>query len=275
MVVYTTEQSGRIMRSASTIGTWNDSAQVPERTAGLSELQLSDGRSLHYQIKEILTLQISTGRWKPDQEVPTEEELCRHYGVSRGTVRRAIADLVQRGLVYRKQGRGTFVSSPKLEGSILGSYKLYRDNGVPHDVGAKVLRCDLHRATDEVRRILQLKPRAQVFELERIRFVQDVPISLQLSYLPAEFCPGLQLSDLTHRHLYDVLRQDYDLSLIRAEEYVEPVLADDYVAKRLSIRPGAPIFLIERHSYTFGDRVAEFRRASMRGDLYRYRIDLR
>jgi GntR family transcriptional regulator, N-acetylglucosamine utilization regulator len=249
--------------------------QASARTAGLSELRQSDGRALHYQIKEALTLQISAGHWKPDQELPTEEELCRHYGVSRGTVRRAIADLVQQGLVYRKQGRGTYVSSPKLEGSILGSYKLYRANGVPHDAGAKVLRCELHRANNEVRRILQLRPRSEVYELERIRFVQGVPVSLQLSYLPAQLCPGLHLQDLTHRHLYDVLRQDCGVSLLRAEEYVEPVLADEYVAERLGIAPGAPIFLVERHSYSFGDRVAEFRRASMRGDLYRYRIDLR
>jgi len=253
----------------------NSGTHVSERTAGLSELRQSDGRSLHYQIKEALTLQISTGRWKPDQELPTEEALCRHYGVSRGTVRRAIADLVQQGLVYRKQGRGTYVSSPKLEGSILGSYKLYRANGVPHDAGAKVLRCERHPATDEICRIMQLKPHGEVYELERIRFVQSVPVTLQLSYLPASFCPDLELRDLTHRHLYDVLRQDYDLSLLRAEEYVEPVLAGDYVAERLGIAPGAPVFLVERHSYTFGDRVAEFRRASMRGDLYRYRIDLR
>jgi GntR family transcriptional regulator len=250
-------------------------ARPAGKTAGLSALETKAGIPLHYQIKEALTLQISTGRWKPDQELPTEEELCRHYAVSRGTVRRSIADLVQQGLVHRKQGRGTFVSSPKLEGSILGSYRMYRDHGVPHDAGARVLRCDRVRASDEIRRLLQVESSAEVYELERIRFVQGVPISLQLSYLPAALCAGLEKEDLTHRHLYDVLRQNYGLSLVRAEEYVEPVLADAYVAEQLGITAGAPVFLVERHSYTFGDVIAEFRRANMRGDLYRYRIDLR
>jgi GntR family transcriptional regulator len=256
-------------------GSRSSDPQPFDRIAGLSGLTNTAGIPLHYQIKEALTLQIQSGRWKPDQELPTEEELCRHYAVSRGTVRRAIADLVQQGLVHRKQGRGTYVSSPKLEGSILGSYKMYRDQGVPHDAGARVLRCERHLASEEIRRVLDLEPGAEVYELERLRFVRGVSVSLQLSHLPAELCPRLEMEDLVHRHLYDVLREKFDLPLVRAEEYVEPVLADAYVAGHLSIAPGAPVFLVERHSYTFSGRIAEFRRATMRGDVYRYRIDLR
>jgi DNA-binding GntR family transcriptional regulator len=81
---------------------------------------------LYHRIKEDLSLQIRSGSWRPGLEIPSEAELCRHYGVSRGTIRRAVADLVQQGLVCRRQGSGSFVSQPKLEGSVLGSYRQYR-----------------------------------------------------------------------------------------------------------------------------------------------------
>jgi DNA-binding GntR family transcriptional regulator len=96
-----------------------------------------------------------------------------------------------------------------------------------------------------------------------------------VSYLPARLCPDLESRDLTGAHFYDVLQREYGTIFLRAEEVVEPVLVDDYVAEQLGVSRGSPLFLVERHSYTFDDRVGEFRRAHVRGDLYRYRIDLR
>jgi GntR family transcriptional regulator len=230
---------------------------------------------LYHRIKEDLTLQIRSGIWRPGQEIPSELELCRHYRVSRGTIRQAIADLVQQGLVCRRQGSGSFVSQPKLEGSVLGSYRLYRKEGVPFDVFARVLRCERRATSGEVGRILGLAPDEEVYELERVRFVQDRPVSIQVSYLPARLCPGLESRDLAGAHLYDVLQREYGTIFLRAEEFVEPVLADEYVAGQLQVAAGSPLFLVERHSYLIDDRIGEFRRARVRGDLYRYRIDLR
>jgi GntR family transcriptional regulator len=144
-------------------------------------------------------------------------------------------------------------------------------------------------APPEIRRILGIAGDEAVYEVERVRFVQGRPVSLQVSYLPARLCPGLEQRDLAGSHLYDVLQREYGTVFLRAEEFVEPVLADDYVAQQLRVAVGSPLFLVERHSYTFGDRggddrgddrggdgrVGEFRRGHVRGDLYRYRIDLR
>jgi DNA-binding GntR family transcriptional regulator len=94
-------------------------------TQGLARLAAGTPVRLYHRIKEDLTLQIRSGSWRPAQEIPSEVALCRHYRVSRGTIRRAIADLVQQGLVFCRQGRGSFVSQPKLEGSVLGSYRQY------------------------------------------------------------------------------------------------------------------------------------------------------
>jgi len=244
------------------------------KTGVLSSLNLAGVIPLHHQIKEDLALQIRSGRWRPEEEIPSESDLCRHYGVSRGTVRQAIADLVQQGLIHRRQGLGSFVSKPKLEGSVLGSYRLYLKD-TPLDARSQVVRCQLRSPSPEVRQILGTHRGEKVYHLERIRFVQEVPISLQVSYIPAHLCPGLEDQDLSQEALYTVLEREYSVSFLRAEEFIEPVLADEYVASRLHITAGSPIFLVERCSYIFNDRLGEFRRAHMRGDLYRYRIDLR
>lgn len=245
-----------------------------EKIPALSNLDLEGVVPLHHQVKEDLAIQIHSGRWRPDEQIPSEADLCRHYGVSRGTVRQAIADLVQQGLIHRKQGRGSFVSKPKFEGSVLGSYRLYMKD-MPLDPGSRVVRCQRQRPSREIQRILHLGDGEGAYRLERVRFVQGVPISLQVSYIPAQLCPGLEDKDLHGEHLYNLLQREYDVRFLRAEEFVEPMLADEYVAKHLHIAVGSPVFLVERYSYMFNDRIGEFRRAHMRGDLYRYRIDLR
>jgi DNA-binding GntR family transcriptional regulator len=94
------------------------------------------------------------------------------------------------------------VSQPKLEGSVLGSYRQYRKEGVPFDVNARVLRCECRRAPPEILRILGIDADEAVYEVERVRFVQRRPVSLQVSYLPARLCPGLESRDLSGAHLY-------------------------------------------------------------------------
>jgi GntR family transcriptional regulator len=226
------------------------------------------------KIREDLAFKIRSGHWRVDEEIPSEAALCRRYGVSRGTIRQALAELVQQGLIYRRQGRGSFVQRPKLEGSVLGSYRLYMSRA-PLDARSRVLLCRSRPAPREAQRALGLTEREEVYELQRIRYVNGVPISLQVSFLPAGLCPGLEKVDLSKEALYAILEREYGVVFQRAEEFIEPVLADARVARCLHIPRGSPVFLVERTSHMGDDRVGEFRRAHMRGDLYRYRIDLR
>ena len=227
----------------------------------------------YHQVYQDLHLRIRSGSWKPGDCIPSEPELCKHFGVSRGTIQRAVRDLVKQGVLRRERGRATFVSAPKLEGSILASYK--QSVKRPHDAGARVLRCERVKPTKEIRSIMGLKPGEQVYELDRLRFVRDVPLSLQSSFLPADLCPGLENCELGKKYLYDVLQSEYQIAFLRASEYVEPVMPDEYVAGLLNIGTDHPVLFVERSSYLFDGRCGEFRRAYMRGDLYRFRIDLR
>ena len=231
--------------------------------------------ALHHQIKEDLFLHLRSGRWPPGYELPSEEALCRHYRVSRGTLRRAIADLVADGYVERHRGRGSFVSQPKLESGIVGSYKSFRVDGPPLDAGGRVRLCRRVRAAKDVAAMLEVPPGSAIWRLERVRFTKAVPVSVQTSFIPVALCPELSRQDLAGRHLVDVLRDVYNVQLVRAVEYVEPTVADGYAARALSVPPRTPLFQIERITWRTGDAVAEYRRAVLRGDLYRYRIELK
>lgn len=231
--------------------------------------------ALHHQIKEDLFLHLRSGRWAPGAELPTEEALCSHYGVSRGTVRRAIADLVTEGYVERHRGKGSYVSQPKLESGVVGSYSRFRVVGPPLDPGGRVLFCRRIRAAKDVAAMMHIDTGAPLWNLERVRFTKGTPVSVQTSFLPVELCPDLVRQPLKTEHLIDVLRDVYGVHLSSAVETIDPTVADGYAAKLLGIRSRTPLFRIERTTYTVGGAVAEYRRAVLRGDIYRYRIELR
>jgi GntR family transcriptional regulator len=251
-------------------------ARGDARLQGLAALAPEEFAPLYHQITETLTRQIHSGRWRSNDELPSEAGLCAHFGVSRGTLRRALDDLERQGLIVRRQGRGTFVAQPKFEGSVLGSYRNYRGGStLPHDPESRLLGIERRRASPDLQRLLGLGPRDPVFEVRRLQFMGGHPITVSASFLPAALCPDLDRLDLEHEFFYGVLESRYGLAFLRAEEFLEPAAADEYVARHLEVPEGTPVFRVERHTYLVGDRPAEFRQAYMRGDRYRYRIDLR
>ena len=231
--------------------------------------------ALHHQIKEDLFLHLRSDRFAPGLALPSEAALCGHYSVSRGTVRRAIADLVSEGYVERFRGRGTFVSRPKLESGLVGSYSRFHVVGPTLDPGGRVLFCRRIRAPKDIAAMLKVRSGTGLWILERVRYTEGKPVSLQTSFLPSALCPGLARQNLATRHLIDVLRDEYGVHLGSAVEYIDPTLADGHAARHLGVRVRSPLFQIERTTYTVAGVVAEYRRAVLRGDVYRYRIELR
>lgn len=230
---------------------------------------------MHIQIHENLVLQLTSGKFGSGAELPPEAALCEHYGVSRGTIRQALAELARDGLIERHPGRGSFLRRPKFEGSVVGSYSQFRVEGPPLDPGAHVLDCVVRKADPVLAKALALGHDRSVVMLRRLRFAGGVPVTLQTSALPAALFPGLAKHNLTERHLVDILRDEYGVSLVRAEEFIEPAICNAFDARQLGIKTGAPVFQIERRTFLPDGRIGEFRRAVMRGDVYRYRLDLR
>jgi len=230
---------------------------------------------LHHQVRSHLARLLRAGHWPPGTAMPGEPELCLHFGVSRGTLRHALHELAREGLIDRQQGRGSFARAPKHEGAIAGSYRRFRADGPPLDAGCRLLGLRRVPASAEVAEALTLPRGAPVWRLERLRSIQGEPAGVQLSWLPAGLCPSLPDEALESRHLIDLLRERWRVEFTHADELIEPAMADARTAKRLGIAAGTPMFRLERRTWLPNGRVGEYRHALMRGDIYRYRVELR
>ena len=234
-----------------------------------------NGIPLYHQLKEIFEDHIASGEWAPDALIPNELELCQQYGVSRGPVRQALDRLVQEGKVSRKQGKGTFVLPPKIEGELAGFYSfttLIEQKGLQHS--ARTLSFERLTASGSPARLLEMAPDAPMYKIRRLRLANGEPLILETLYLPEAVCPGLRRDDLAAAPLYTLMSNRYGVNLLRARQFFEPALADPYEAEILGLQPGAPVLFLQNMTYSQGDHPVVLSRAIMRGDRVRYLVEL-
>src|SRR5580704_6697636 len=194
--------------------------QPPEIVRGL-------GTTVHAQIEDWLAGQIVGGALVPGDRLPTEHDLAAWFGVSRMTLRHALAELAKRGLVTTTVGRhgGTFVAAPKLEQdltTLAGFSEQLRRHGMV--AGARVLSARMRPAGPAAGAALLLPEAGQVYEIRRIRLADGRPIVLERSLFPADRFPGMLESRLDGS-LYELLEVRYGLRPHRARESLEPVTA--------------------------------------------------
>ena len=230
---------------------------------------------LYVQVRDSLKELIHGGR-APGEQLPGEPELCRLFNVSRTVIRQALRDLELEGLIVREKGVGTFVAAPKLReglfGELTGFYSDMAGKGRPPV--SQVLTQEVAPASPHVAAYLRLRPGAAVVHIDRLRFVDDEPIVLVATYLPAARCPGLENVDLTHRSLYEYLESAYGLVIARGRRAVEAVPAGEYEARLLGVKKGAPLILLDSVGYLADGAPIEYYHALHRGDRSRFEVEL-
>ena len=241
------------------------------------ETIVHDSTSPYYrQLYEILRKDIVEGQRPPGQLLPSESELIDRFQVSRVTVRQAMDLLVQDGLVYRRRGRGTFVASPKIEQGltqIISFSEDMRRRGFHAETA--VLSAYLMPASKEIAKNLGIPSGEAIAFLQRLRLADGEPLSIESSYLVHRQCPGVLEGDYALFPLREALEQHYNLRLVRATQVIRAIAATKDLAQKLSIQPGAPLFFIERISYSQHDRPVEFLQLYHRGDRYTLYNELR
>jgi GntR family transcriptional regulator len=235
------------------------------------ELVRGPGATVHAQIEDWLAGQIAVGALVPGDRLPTEHDLAGWFGVSRMTLRHALAELTTRGLVTKTVGRhgGTFVAAPKLEQdltTLAGFSEQLGRHGVV--AGARVLSATVRPAGPAAGAALQIGPDVAVYEIRRIRLADGRPIALERSMFPAGRLPGMLESRLDGS-LYELLEVRYGLRPHRARESLEPVTAEVREAEALEVDVGAPLMLVERTAYARSGEPLEFARDLFRGDRTR------
>lgn len=230
---------------------------------------------LYLQVEVALRERMLRGEWRPGTKIPSEEQLCKDYGVSRVTMRQAIRTLVEDGYLERARGRGTFVREPTLTAGVRGLNSFSEEmRALGLDPGGRVLAIDVVRAEEVVAERLGIEIDDRVVRLRRLRTGDGKPIGVQTTCLPAIRFPGLESVDLTDRSLYAVLEQRYGVSMTEAHEtfWVTRIGRSD--AELLQVSRGACAFRVERVASDEQSAI-EFTASLMRGDRYRIQWVLR
>jgi GntR family transcriptional regulator len=229
----------------------------------------------HYQLRELLREEITSGRWAVGEHLPSERELCETFALSRTTVREAIDALVHEGLLRRERGRGTFVSEPKIMEGLLQTPTGFTDSMIEqgYTVVTQVLRQETIPAPAVVARELRLKNNEEVTVIDRLRFILNEPILFVTSYISKRMVPDLANEDLVNNSLYQLLREKHALSVHSAKRIMEAVAANDTEAKLFGIHPGMPIMLIESTAYLQDGTPLEYFKARHRGDRTRFLVE--
>ncbi len=231
--------------------------------------------ALYHQLKMALAQRILDNEWKVGERLPTEFELCQYYGVSRITVRQALAELEKEGFVRRRQGVGTFVTVPKIEQSLASFYSFseeFKRRGLtPRN---EVTEFALKAPTAKLRELFALRDGEQVYYMKRLRFAGETLMAIEVTYLPARMFPGLTREDLENTALYDVMRNKYGVVADSAEESFGATAITKEDAQLFKLRPGDPALDLERLTYS-GSECIEHTRGIVRGDKFRFRVKLK
>jgi GntR family transcriptional regulator len=217
---------------------------------------------LYKQIQRLLLEGLKAGEWKPGAVIPSETELASRYQVSQGTVRKAIDDLVGENLLVRRQGKGTFVATHHAPHAQYRFLRLLPDSGEPRPARSRFLECRRQRAPADVAARLGLRAGASVVLVRRLLTFGEAPVVHDEIWLPARLFRGLTFDRLASYTgpLYGLFETEFGVAMVRADERLRAVLADARNAELLRVDPGSPLLLVERLSFTWGDRPVELRR---------------
>jgi GntR family transcriptional regulator len=234
------------------------------------KLERNSDIPLHTQIHDFLRNKIISNKLKSDDSIPSERELASDLEVSRMTVRQALNSLRKEGLIYQKRGKGTFVSSRKLDvhsRNLNGfSDEMKRRGMKPKSM---VLEFGKENPTLEIAEKLHLTPEKEVFKIKRLRLADDIPMAIEITYLLAESFPGLEKYDLEKQSLYQILEKKYGMKMYSAEEDLEAAICDDKISKLIGVKKNSPLLIVYRTVFGQDNEPIEYTKSIYRADRYR------
>lgn len=226
---------------------------------------------LYSQIKDAILNFIEVNNLQPGDLLPSERELCEVFSVSRLTVRKAITLLIQDGVVFQQAGKGTFISSPKIQQRLLvltSFTEAITQEG--HTPGTQVLEFAMSQPKPSICRKLEVPYGSSLLMVRRLRFIDNSPFSISTSYLPPEVIASISREDLQHNSLYGLLDKRCGIKLAKASAVLEVAVADQYEAMLLTIKPGMPLFLMQGTTRSTEGALVEYFEVLYRGDRLRF-----
>lgn len=228
---------------------------------------------LYTQIKEALRARILDGTYVAHQQLPSENEMIAAFGVSRITVRQAINDLQKEGLLFKVHGKGTFVALPNVSQELThlqGFGEAMHRLG--HETFSDVFGLRTAKASGIVCAKLGIGEGSPVTEIQRVRYLNREPVSVDHSWVRHDLGARLSEQNLRDKDLFSLLENELGQRLHSADLEIDATSAASDIADRLKVAPGAPVLRIERLTYAREDRPLVFEYLHYRAETFKYRL---
>ena len=224
---------------------------------------------LYKQIFLILRTKILSGQLQPGDQLPTESVLMEQYGVSRTTIRQALDGLVNNGLIYRQSGRGTFVSSTKIEQNIGPMLHLQNGGNRAHDqITKQFLSAEICLVSQGTAEQLEIDTSENLVIVSYLQMIKDECVAVETSHLVSRYCPGILQYDLAQVALYDVLEREYGIRLTHGTYSVQAITATSTLASKLHVDTHSSLLFVERITRSQSGRPIELLKSYYRGTHY-------
>lgn len=230
-------------------------------------------QKLYVQLYAVLKAKIASGELPEGSQIPTEDELCKIYEVSKATVKLAVLELARQGYLKRQQGKGTFVCKRVIsEGLTMHtSFKeLMLDAGL--DFSTQVLAKTVMMPTDDLDAKLNISADTHVFYIKRLRSIDGEPVLLQEAYIPCQACPMLLGEDMVNNSLIDILEKKHSIEITKIKDYIELTYLTEEDGRLLGLSGGAPALVMEQQLYS-GESQIMYIRSLKRSDRFRFFIE--
>jgi GntR family transcriptional regulator len=243
-----------------------------ELRVGLAHVE---GRNQAVEAYRILQDALNVGQFPAGTRLPGERTLAAQLGVSRATLRQVLNALADAGRIKPSPYRGWFVADRKLvhePNRLRGFTEVARERGL--EATAHIIRLDLRHPSLTEAEPLGIDTAQQVVDLERVRYLDKTPISVEYSCIPAARVPGLDSIELTDCSLYELLRERYDIVPTRCDYELQAESADREVSTLLGIAEGAPVLVGYQMTYDQNEQCFDVGKQVYRGDAYRFKASL-
>lgn len=237
-------------------------------------INISELTPRYLQIIQYFAEKIDSGELKEGDKLPTEQEICNFFNVSRITARQALEGLTNKGYIVKKQGKGSYVRMNKMNmqlNSLQGFSEEMRSKGL--EPSTKLLSLVICNPSSDVAEKLNIDSSVKVYSIERVRYANKQALSLENVFIPFFLCPDIEQNDLTGS-LYKILQEKYNISIKKGSQSIEAGFIDKRTAKLLNVRTGTQALIIERVTYTSNDTPLEYVKSVYRGDKYKFYVDL-
>jgi GntR family transcriptional regulator len=232
---------------------------------------------LYHRLRDEFAARIAAQQWRPDEAIPTEAELVKQFGVSIGTVRKAIDMLVAEDVLERFQGRGTFVRRARFTSSLFRFFRFQNALGERQVPEGRILGREVTLPPADVAQALNIAPGVEVIHLSRLRVLDDKPLLVESIWLPKErFAALLEIEPSDYGDLlYTLYEECCGQVVASAEETLTAEPASESCAGLLGLEPGAPVIVIERLALGYDRQPLECRCSRGAAERFRYQVEIR